>query len=479
MKVAVVSSHVRWVTHFGTDLEIMQQHLNDGDEVIHLVCNGEMLPCDQNMHGSKDICCNCVHKRIVGTSILSGKVETIPMSLGNVIKHTSALASVERLKSYQYKGFDVGYAALSSLISSVRRTEFNAQDIAMLGELVNKGCAMFDFIYAFLKEREPDRVYIFNGRFLYPRAVLRACQMRGIKVFVHERGHSVRHYELYEDTLPHDLTYIQSKIVEHWDSSRLSENERERIGAVFFADRRNGKQQAWFSFTREQNKELLPEGWDYRKRNFVIFNSSEDEFASIGDDWKKFVFSSQTDGIIDMVTRFASDQTIQFYLRMHPNLAKVKNKDVDRLLSLDFPNLRIISANSNVSTYATLDAAEKVITFGSTMGIEAVYWGKPSIVLGSCFYRHLGSTYNPEDKQSFYRLITKTLEPLPKRGAIMYGYYLNTFGREFKLYDARGLFHGSFKGKDLVYLGRMPWALWILRKLPLRRVPSWLLGKLY
>ena len=51
--------------------------------------------------------------------------------------------------------------------------------------------------------------------------------------------------------------------------------------------------------------------------------------------------------------------------------------------------------------------ADKVISYNSLMGIEAVYWGKPSILLGRRPYENLEVVYKPKNHLSVMNLIFK------------------------------------------------------------------------
>ena len=84
----------------------------------------------------------------------------------------------------------------------------------------------------------------------------------------------------------------------------------------------------------------------------------------------------------------------------------------------------MIPAAAPCSTYDLLDAAEKVIVFGSTMGAESVYWGKATILLAGAFYYKLDICYIPKNVDELFSFITKKLEPKNPYGAIQYGYYL-------------------------------------------------------
>jgi hypothetical protein len=94
-----------------------------------------------------------------------------------------------------------------------------------------------------------------------------------------------------------------------------------------------------------------------------------------------------------------------------------------------------------------MNAADQVVTFGSSVGIEAVFWGKPSILLGPCFYQDLGGTYQPKSLDEAVELISKRQMPLDPIGAYMYGLWMQTHGIRFEYFKPEGLFHGRFKGQ--------------------------------
>ena len=98
-----------------------------------------------------------------------------------------------------------------------------------------------------------------------------------------------------------------------------------------------------------------------------------------------------------------------------------------------------------------MDACEKVISFGSTMGIESVYWGKPSILAGRSIYEDLGGCYIPNDHEELIDLINDQLNPLSNLGALKYGYFQSLAGIPYIYYNPESLFKGKFKGIDLSY----------------------------
>jgi hypothetical protein len=221
---------------------------------------------------------------------------------------------------------------------------------------------------------------------------------------------------------------------ENWNS-RNGEKDREKIASEYFEKKRKGEMAADVVYTVDQIHDLLPSNWDSTKRNYVIFNSSEDEFFCIGESFDKYkIFENQVKGIHYLVEKTASDPTIHYYLRVHPNLKNIKFKYHTGLTSLfaDYPNITVIPASSPISTYKLIDHCEKVIVFGSTTGAEANYWGKPVILLGGSLYHHLNVAYYPQNFIDLDALLLARLEPKPRLGALKFGLYF--FGKRGQPY---------------------------------------------
>ena len=108
-----------------------------------------------------------------------------------------------------------------------------------------------------------------------------------------------------------------------------------------------------------------------------------------------------------MIEKFKGYKDYHFYLRVHPNLKDVKYQYHLKLYELfeGVENFTIIEPTSPISTYALIDYCDKVVVFGSTTGPEAVFWGKPTILLSYCVYSLLDICYVPKDLEEFDLLI--------------------------------------------------------------------------
>jgi hypothetical protein len=87
---------------------------------------------------------------------------------------------------------------------------------------------------------------------------------------------------------------------------------------------------------------------------------------------------------------FDSRKREHLYVRLHPNLSSKSSEEKKRwekLKSSEYST--VINPDENVSSYALLKAAKGVISYGSTIGIEAAFHSIPSAILADCWYDEL------------------------------------------------------------------------------------------
>lgn len=470
MNVMVFGPFAMNTPHFETELEIIQGHLDRGDEAIFLGCNSELLVCDANPRHDFKMCMECIGKRTAGLALLSPKIKAWSfLNLSSKDKKELndlkvEFSDIDELSSYRIEQFEIGLAVLSSIMTNTRDPEPDLRQVSsLLKNMMYSTFAVYRSIQNHLDQLKIDKAYVFNGRLAIVRAAIRAFQSRNVEFCALERVYNIHHFGKYENSVPHDLVYIEQQIRKLWEQAS-GDPSREKIGAEFFVEQRGQvMHQGWNSFINTQEEGRLPETWDSSKINVAIFNSSEDERAAVGAEWKPPFYKSQLIGL-QMIMRSLSamPHNIHLYLRVHPNQKTVDNEWVRAMLSLNREFLTVIPPESPVSTYAILEQADKVLTFGSTTGIEAVYWGKPSILAGRSFYRNLGGTYNPCSHDELMALLFAELKPKAKEAALMYGYYKKMFGVPFRLFKATDVYEGKYKN---IKVQPRPWVSMLIRKI--------------
>lgn len=418
----------------GVMLDVACRALKEGNQLSIVYCNGDGDFCFCNPSGSKMICAFCKYYRhYLINKYLPGTIRTIPISFTHEKNYGFSFSNFSDIKNIFYKDCAIGYAVLSTYISVTRNPEpaITKSSYKYFSALLNQTANLTDMAYQVIEDMQPDQILIFNGRHFENRPFLNVGQKKKIPVSCYENIGSFRSgenfsYMEYENDIPQSLKIASKMIAEMWDDKSCSIEEKKQKAIAFYERRRNGIPAGDRVYTQHQIRSMLPKNWDSAKRNIVIFNSSEDEFASLDKDFtENNLFESQ---IKAWEFLFSNIQTpdYHFYLRVHPNLAQIPYAYHISLYELEqkYHNVTIISPLDQVSSYALMEAAEKIIVAGSTMGAEAAYSGKPVILIASAFYSSLNFCYKPREKEEFIHMVRLKLPTKNNLDTLKYAYFI-------------------------------------------------------
>jgi hypothetical protein len=422
-------------------LDEAAEYLQDAStEVLFITCTGDLKPCDSNYESSGLRCAECR----LSTWLLLNRFKASNFShrsLANYVdddlrKKVARLGfsyrTIDDVKGISHNGLNIGLGVVSSYVSMTRNLEpkLVGENCRFIDELLQSSALLVEAFTRIVDDYNPDRICVFNGRFSGLRPVFELGRARNIQTVVYEctfacdRG--LQRKVKFTNALPHDIDNNNVIIEDNWNQ-KTAEAEKIARAALFFDKRRRSEFAADNVYTASQQDVLMPDNWDESKRNFVIFNSSEDEYFCVGESFDKYkLFESQIEGIRYLVKQSANDATIQYYLRVHPNLRGIPFRYHTRLKDIfgGYGNITVIEADSPVSTYRLIDKSEKVFVFGSTAGVEAAYWGKPVVLMGGAFYLHLDVAYYARSLSELNELIVKKLQPKPRLGALKYALFI-------------------------------------------------------
>ena len=110
--------------------------------------------------------------------------------------------------------------------------------------------------------------------------------------------------------------------------------------------------------------------------------------------------------------------------------------------------MTILGPLSPVSSYQLLLNCEKSVTFMSTIGVEATYWGKPSIILSNALYKGIGAVYEPKNIKELVGYIKFLgLQVKQKESALAYGAFIRCAAEKLNYSDSLDHCTLTFKGK--------------------------------
>lgn len=419
-KLIIYTAYPYW-PRLETELEIADKHINTGYNVTFIACMGGLVICPNNLKHRKLKCLSCTSRFYAGYKWL-GKDRAALKRMYNLSSEqqividkmiSQPLNCWNDLRAIQIEGDDVGEAAFSGFVTHLREThpDFNNQNVDFVKLLLKNALIVHFSIQNHLLEEKPDKIILFNGRTPAYRPALRVGVSLGIDTKVFEVGSRFNTYMLTNKIYSHDPINFSKKILQAYERSILKKEDMVKIAYEWYHGREEATASDQLLFTQKQIKEFGRS--DLKKESKLkvgIFVSSEDELFAIAE--SKSLFYKDQNMALAQITEDLKDEDILFIVRAHPNLMGLNNTQTKGLLEIcsSRNNIKYISPESKISTYELVDTCNVVIVFGSTVGIEAVYKGKPTILMGQAVYRGFGGTIEPDSHEELIKILKESVE---------------------------------------------------------------------
>lgn len=311
---------------------------------------------------------------------------------------------------------------------------------------------VFDQTVELIRQRNLTSLVVFNGRFAHDRAAAAAAESLGLKVLYYDYGGLHTYFDLTLTDL-HDWDDLQRRMGVMWDSWGP---DKEDIARDWFANRENRSEAGMDVFLGLQQPEVLPDlPTDHQL--VVFFSSSGDEIAELDLDWSAY-FNSQEEALRTLaeVCHHLPDTTL--IVRTHPHMRLKPQDDRDRWVAAveSIGNNIHVEPESPIDSYALMRKADRVITYGSTSGIEAAFRGTPTAVMGPSAYQRLGCVTPIHTVEGLEQWLTSKPDIHPDK-ALPYGLMMQRrgFNREWLTQTKAGeLFHGNMHLSEASPLAR-------------------------
>lgn len=235
---------------------------------------------------------------------------------------------------------------------------------------------------AMKSEKIISNIYVPNGRYADQKAFLLAASYQNPNVITnfYEKGFTDGKYFLGPYSL-HD----RKKVQEILKLQEFSENMIEANS--WFVQRQTNSARNEFIYSWEDNAKSITKLITSSKKA-VLFNSSNDELASLGVDWNDSEWNSQWEAF-EKISKYLISKDYDLVLRLHPNGIN-KSRREKRRESIELskfrkmiPSIKIHKPDSKVSSYDLINSSNLVVVWNSTVGLEACKMGKPVVNLNA------------------------------------------------------------------------------------------------
>ena len=262
-----------------------------------------------------------------------------------------------------------------------------------------------------------SKIFVPNGRMADQRTFLIASkrQIPNIEIKYFEKGYQENFFYVGEQSLL-DRVAMQSEIRKSNYSPYLS------VASNFFELRRVDQEAnefiaGWKDVTSAENIEMTAP-------RITFFNSSNDEFMSLGSEWNDSEWSSQWEAFEQVANYFLQDD-YAITIRMHPNGVNKSKRERSRervalaRFKKKFPTITVYDPQEKVNSYMLISQSDLIVVWNSTIGLEASYMGKPVVCLNASEWDLSVPIYRVRNITDLHNL-SKTMPNVGKEEALKY-----------------------------------------------------------
>jgi hypothetical protein len=304
-----------------------------------------------------------------------------------------------------------------------------------------------DYMYKMVGQ-EYQEISLSNGRSPIEAVFLTRAREKGQKVNVLERGASTTQWFVYQ-TSPHFAPdwWEMMKEVE----ARVSTLELESVSSAYWNTRLKGWDElSGRDWSREFETGKIPP--QITSRSVMFFCTSQHEVPVISEfECSDRGYPSQQIAVRELVN-LCQELGKTLVIKRHPNSVAIDGVDreaADWEWIAREKNVIYIDPLSKVDTYALLEMAESVVSFKSSVGVEASALGIPARSMGPAEWAYKIET-RVWERESLKNFLLKP-ELLDRRIHQTWGYLVRTFGKELVCFqDITGGFAQTRKG-EIIY----------------------------
>ena len=256
----------------------------------------------------------------------------------------------------------------------------------------------YNFIW---KNIRPHLAITWNGVTLLQKALVVLAHASDVPILFLERG--LLPQTLYVDT--EGVNYKSSIAGQKWFNKRIPYPDKRKIKmAEDYCKKLREEKQSVVEMGDALSIEAIKKKLDIRASSKVMLFPMQIE-ADSNILYYSPHYSNMIEIIKDIQRAMAqfNDIDIHLIVKLHP-----EDRDrLNELRSLTNNNTHIVD---DVNLYSLLELANLVITVNSTVGLEALLFQKPVIVLGKAIYAEKGFTYDLLEKQNLSHLLRLALK---------------------------------------------------------------------
>lgn len=394
-----------------------------GAQTSVLLCDGDLPACNITEYGNQSSRIDTfLTKGPQGTKTCDGcfsignntwRTTRVPVYLFSQFFSDSELVALpngfELDRYHVYKGVEVGEHVVSASLRFLCRGSFDwsAPETRMvILRYLNAARRTVDVTQQFFDNFLPDVIVCFHGIYV-PHGVFGAvARNRGIRIVNWNTSYRKRRVLVSRDDTYHKAMCSEPEA--KWNVPLHDDQERRIL--EYLTSREEGSQD-WQQFNDNPNKEVLSDKRlqvfieTYPKRFLLLPNVIWDAQLQ----YDPSIFPTMGEWVVETIRLFNEIPGRGLIVRIHP--AEVRRYSPTReplreVIEEAFPkgvppNVHIIDASEDHSTYRLAELSQAAIIYGTKTGLELSARSVPVIVCGEAWIKDKGISFDPSSKEEY------------------------------------------------------------------------------
>jgi len=420
-----------WSTHTVTEATIAHAARCRGWEPVFAMCGGRLPVCDvAPVHAAPPMpchsCAGYAHDAIAAAGFDPIRVKDL-VDIGALTAtaraRTAALRSVADCDAYSVDSFALGRFVRTSVAWFLSRGTLldDAETLRTYRSFLVSGMVLREAFTQLLDQVRPDRILVLNGAFFPERILAELASRREIPVTRYEKGFLTdtvlagRWRAGADDLDPGEATWHAAA------GTALTADQLRTIETYLDERVRGGRTLDNFWATRVEDAADIRAGLRLRDGHPVVGVFLNILWDSAIQD-KDVAFPSMGRWLVEVVRWAQRNPSVDVVLRVHPAEVKLANH-VSRERMADHiatqfarlpDNVRVVHAESDVSSYALIGMTSVGLVYTSTIGLEMAAQGIPVICAAKTHYGKRGFTLDPDAADDYWRALETAVAAPPE-----------------------------------------------------------------
>lgn len=415
-----------WRTHALFQTGVAQALGLRGAECALVTCSGALPVCEVAWaeHDIFPRCARCT-EYLNDLTALGGLrqfsvQDSCDPEIGQQLASDLAPLSFEALMVFIWQTLPLGTFAVPAARWRLRSHEISRHPDgrAVLSGFIRSGAIWASGMARVMETFKPDVLVMLNGLFMEERVTWALAQARGMRCVFFERGRDAGTV-----FLSHGQSAPRYDVSQGWAAAQAEpfpDAERRRARAVI--DRRRRGEQLVETYWRVKESDqqkiaqqlALPAGVPMAVlyTNVVWDTAMQD---------RDTIFDGMTAWLRHVIEVFRRHTKWMLVIRVHPAESQVPGREsyervgdwVRREFGAAPGNVRVVSPETPIDSYALMSMAQAGLVYASTVGLELAVEGVPVVVAGDAHYRGKGFTQDPASLEAFDAAIASLMQGRP------------------------------------------------------------------